>query len=145
MSEAGGARRALVTGGSADLGGAICRALAAQGVEVIVHANAGLARAEALADELSGQGGRARAVAFDVAVGPATKPRPRDVDPAIREPWNRLAVDLLVRDHRIRGCDVTYAFLLRLDLRQQEQHASDQKGESTEFLHDDLLRITRRG
>jgi 3-oxoacyl-[acyl-carrier protein] reductase len=55
-------RRALVTGGSGDLGGAICRALAAQGCEVIVHANAGLDRAQALADELQGS-----AVAFDVA------------------------------------------------------------------------------
>jgi 3-oxoacyl-[acyl-carrier protein] reductase len=57
MSEAGGARRALVTGGSGDLGGAICRALAAQGVEVIVHANGQLGRAQALAEELLGAGG----------------------------------------------------------------------------------------
>ncbi len=55
-------RRALVTGGSGDLGGAICRALAAQGCDVIVHANAGLERAQALADELQGT-----AIAFDVA------------------------------------------------------------------------------
>ena len=73
MSEAGGARRALVTGGSGDLGGAICRALAAQGVEVIVHAHGQLARAQGLADELRGAGMRARAVAFDVADGGATR------------------------------------------------------------------------
>jgi 3-oxoacyl-[acyl-carrier protein] reductase len=66
-------RRALVTGGSGDLGGAICRALAAQGAELIVHANAQLERAQALADELVGQGLRARAVAFDVADGGATR------------------------------------------------------------------------
>ena len=33
-------RRALVTGGSGDIGGAICRKLAADGLHVIVHANA---------------------------------------------------------------------------------------------------------
>ena len=39
-------RRALVTGGSGDLGGAICRQLAAEGLHVIVHANGNRARAE---------------------------------------------------------------------------------------------------
>jgi 3-oxoacyl-[acyl-carrier protein] reductase len=67
------ARRALVTGGSGDLGGAICRALAAQGVELIVHANAQLERAQALADALVALGHRAQAVAFDVADGAATR------------------------------------------------------------------------
>jgi len=62
-------KRALVTGGSGDLGGAICRALAAQGVAVIVHANSGLAKAQALAAELP----QASAVAFDVADGAATR------------------------------------------------------------------------
>lgn len=60
-------RRALVTGGSGDLGSAICRALAAEGYAVIVHANRGIERAEALAAELRGQGADARAIAFDVA------------------------------------------------------------------------------
>jgi 3-oxoacyl-[acyl-carrier protein] reductase len=62
-------KRALVTGGSGDLGGAICRALAAQGVQVIVHANSGLAKAQALAASLPG----AEAVAFDVSDGDATR------------------------------------------------------------------------
>jgi len=62
-------KRALVTGGSGDLGGAICRALAAQGLQVIVHANSGLEKAQALAAELAG----AQAVAFDVADGDATR------------------------------------------------------------------------
>ncbi|GHH53584.1 MULTISPECIES: 3-oxoacyl-ACP reductase FabG [Gammaproteobacteria] len=60
-------RRALVTGGSGDIGGAICRRLAADGLEVIVHANGNLARAQALAGEIAAAGGRAHAVAFDVA------------------------------------------------------------------------------
>ena len=62
-------KRALVTGGSGDLGGAICRALAAQGVQVIVHANSALDKAQALAAELPG----AQAVAFDVADAEATR------------------------------------------------------------------------
>ena len=39
-------KRALVTGGSGDIGGAVCRALAEAGHHVIVHANQNLARAE---------------------------------------------------------------------------------------------------
>ena len=66
-------RRALVTGGSGDLGGAICRALAAQGAHVIVHANANLVRAEAVRDAIVADGGSAEAVAFDVADGDATR------------------------------------------------------------------------
>lgn len=66
-------RRALVTGGSGDIGGAICRALAAQGAHVIVHANGNLARAEAVRDGIAAAGGSAEAVAFDVADGDATR------------------------------------------------------------------------
>ena len=66
-------RRALVTGGSGDLGGAICRALAEAGCAVIVHANSGLVRAEALAAGLRAQGHAAQAVAFDVADADATR------------------------------------------------------------------------
>jgi 3-oxoacyl-[acyl-carrier protein] reductase len=66
-------RRALVTGGSGDIGAAICRALAADGHAVIVHANAGLERAQALAAALREQGAQAEAVAFDVADGAATR------------------------------------------------------------------------
>jgi 3-oxoacyl-[acyl-carrier protein] reductase len=66
-------RRALVTGGSGDLGGAICRALAANGAHVIVHANGNLARAESVRDDIVAAGGSAEAVAFDVADGEATR------------------------------------------------------------------------
>ena len=45
-------RRALVTGGSGDLGGAICRRLATDGVHVIVHANGNLARAQAVVEDM---------------------------------------------------------------------------------------------
>lgn len=59
-------RRALVTGGSGDIGSAICRALAAAGHAVIVHANSRVAQAEAVADAIRAAGGQAQAVAFDV-------------------------------------------------------------------------------
>ncbi|MEO7071598.1 MAG: 3-oxoacyl-ACP reductase FabG [Rhodanobacter sp.] len=66
-------RRALVTGGSGDIGGAICRALAAGGYHVLVHANAGHEKAEALAATIRAGGGSAQAVAFDVTAAPATR------------------------------------------------------------------------
>ena len=41
-------KRALVTGGSGDLGRAICKQLASTGLHVIVHANSNRAGAEEL-------------------------------------------------------------------------------------------------
>lgn len=66
-------KRALVTGGSGDLGSAICERLAASGLHVVVHANANRARAQAVADAIVAGGGSAQAVAFDVADGEATR------------------------------------------------------------------------
>jgi len=62
-------KRAIVTGGSGDLGGAISRRLAADGLHVIVHANGNLARAAAVVADIQDAGGSAEAVAFDVADG----------------------------------------------------------------------------
>jgi 3-oxoacyl-[acyl-carrier protein] reductase len=73
MSQANLPRRALVTGGSGDLGGAICQALAAGGYHVIVHANAGLARADDVAAIIRDSGGSAQAVAFDITDAAATR------------------------------------------------------------------------
>jgi 3-oxoacyl-[acyl-carrier protein] reductase len=56
-----------VTGGSGDIGGAICRRLARDGWHVIVHAHRHRERAEALVEELHRAGGAAEACAFDVA------------------------------------------------------------------------------
>jgi len=56
-------RRALVTGGSGAIGAAICRALAAGGLEVIVHANTRLQEARRIAAEI----GSPHAIAFDVS------------------------------------------------------------------------------
>ena len=68
-----GPRRALVTGGSGDIGGAICQRLAADGCEVIVHANRNVERAQAVVDAIRAAGGSAQAVAFDVADAEATQ------------------------------------------------------------------------
>lgn len=65
-------KRALVTGGSGGIGAAICRRLTADGLHVIVHANRGLDRAEALVAELCQAGGSAEAVQFDLADRAAT-------------------------------------------------------------------------
>lgn len=65
-------KRALVTGGSGGLGEAICRQLAADGLHVIVHANQGLDKAQALAEALVSAGGHAEAVAFDITDRAAT-------------------------------------------------------------------------
>jgi 3-oxoacyl-[acyl-carrier protein] reductase len=73
MNDSKQPRRALVTGGSGDLGGAICRQLAADGLHVIVHANGNRARAEDVAAQIIRDGGSAEAVAFDVADGEATR------------------------------------------------------------------------
>jgi 3-oxoacyl-[acyl-carrier protein] reductase len=61
-------KRALVTGGSGAIGAAICRQLAADGLQVIVHANRNLDTARSLAAKL----GDAQAVAFDVTDADAT-------------------------------------------------------------------------
>ena len=73
MNDSKQQRRALVTGGSGDLGGAICRQHAADGLHVIVHANGNRARAEDVAAQIIRDGGSAEAVAFDVADGEATR------------------------------------------------------------------------
>ncbi len=65
-------KRALVTGGSGDIGSAICRRLA-RDHDVVVHANSRLERAQAVADAIVAAGGHATAVAFDVCDAAATQ------------------------------------------------------------------------
>jgi 3-oxoacyl-[acyl-carrier protein] reductase len=62
-----------VTGGSGDIGGAIARALAADGCNVFVHAHAGLERAQAVVDAIAAGGGRAQAIGFDLTNAGATR------------------------------------------------------------------------
>lgn len=59
-------KRALVTGGSGDIGAAICRRLAADGHHVYVHANTHLEHAQQVAADIVTAGGAASAVTFDV-------------------------------------------------------------------------------
>ena len=66
-------KRALVTGGSGDLGAAICTRLAADGLHVIVHANGNVVRAEEAVATIRASGGSAEAVAFDVTDGEASR------------------------------------------------------------------------
>jgi 3-oxoacyl-[acyl-carrier protein] reductase len=64
--------RALVTGGSGDIGAAICRRLGSAGCFVYVHAHRGAAAAQAIVAEITGAGGQAAAVQFDLTDAAAT-------------------------------------------------------------------------
>ncbi len=66
-------RRALVTGGSGAIGAAVCRQLAADGYQVIVHASTRLENAQRVVDEIAANGGAATAVTFDVTDASGTK------------------------------------------------------------------------
>lgn len=68
-------RRALVTGGSAEIGAAICRRLAGEGFHVAVHANTRQERAAEVSAEIRNGGGSAETTTFDVT----------DIDATARE------------------------------------------------------------
>lgn len=55
------------------MGSAICELLAAQGVEVFIHANSSMQTAQTLEQKISAAGGVARAVQFDVTDAQATR------------------------------------------------------------------------
>jgi 3-oxoacyl-[acyl-carrier protein] reductase len=69
--DAGTRKRALVTGGSGDIGAAICKRLA-RDHHVIVHANSRIDKAQAVVDAIVANGGSAQAIAFDVSDADAT-------------------------------------------------------------------------
>lgn len=58
--------KALVTGGSGDIGATIATQLAKDGYEVWIHANSQLNKAELLADNINNQGGLAHPICFDL-------------------------------------------------------------------------------
>ncbi len=66
-------KRALITGGSGDIGSAICHRLSASNTHVIVHANRNPDRAEQVAQTIRDQGGSAEVCIFDVCDGTATR------------------------------------------------------------------------
>ncbi len=66
-------KRALVTGGSGDIGEAICQRLARDGLHVYVHANQNIERAANVVAAIQAGGGSAAAVSFDVTDAEATK------------------------------------------------------------------------
>lgn len=59
-------KRALVTGGSGEIGSAICHELAIAGIDVIVHGHTHMDRARAVAQSIRDKGGRAESACFDV-------------------------------------------------------------------------------
>lgn len=66
MIEAQPGRLALVTGGSGDIGGAICTDLANAGWRLLVHAHSNGGRANELVAQLRSKGAQAEALVFDV-------------------------------------------------------------------------------
>jgi 3-oxoacyl-[acyl-carrier protein] reductase len=67
------AKRVLVTGGSGDIGGAICAALGHAGWRGIVHAHANRDRAAEVSARIRAAGGEAEVAVFDVTDGAETR------------------------------------------------------------------------
>jgi 3-oxoacyl-[acyl-carrier protein] reductase len=65
-------KRALVTGASGALGSAIAQRLAEMGAHVLLHANSGTAKVQALADALKVAGHSAEPIQFDITSDDAT-------------------------------------------------------------------------
>jgi 3-oxoacyl-[acyl-carrier protein] reductase len=65
-------KTALISGGSGEIGAAICKRLAHAGWQVLIHAHTQGQRADALAAEILAGGGSAKTVRFDITDGTAT-------------------------------------------------------------------------
>jgi len=66
-------KQALVTGGSGDIGSAICLKLAQQGLHVIVHSSSRPERAEQVVSSIVESGGSAESICFDVTDAETTR------------------------------------------------------------------------
>lgn len=66
-------KRALVTGGSGDIGEAICLALADSGLHVIVHANQNITKADSVVEKIKSTGGSAESISFDITQQPTAQ------------------------------------------------------------------------
>ena len=84
-------KRALITGGSGDIGSAIARQLAEDGFEVIVHANNNLAKAKAIVEQLEQDGFKAQAVQFDVT-------QPEEVASAVEKLLENGTIQVIVNN-----------------------------------------------
>lgn len=80
--------RALVVGGSSPIGAAVARELAAQGREVVVHANTRAAAAESVCKEIAAKGGVATPFVLDLT---ATGASEAIADLAAENPFQILA------------------------------------------------------
>ncbi|MHC5081272.1 MAG: 3-oxoacyl-ACP reductase FabG [Planctomycetota bacterium] len=83
-------RCALVTGGSSDLGGAICRALAEEGLAVAVHYRSNRERAQSVLQEIEAAGGEGMGVGADLSSAEGAQ----EAVEAVVSKWGR--VDVLV-------------------------------------------------
>jgi 3-oxoacyl-[acyl-carrier protein] reductase len=66
-------RRALVTGGSGGIGGAICRRLAREGHHTYIHCHRGITVAQELLRDIKAAGGSAEVISFDITDTDATR------------------------------------------------------------------------
>ncbi|MDH5396470.1 MAG: 3-oxoacyl-ACP reductase FabG, partial [Gammaproteobacteria bacterium] len=66
-------KRALVTGGSGDIGQAICLELAKANLHIIVHANQNITNASLVVEKIIAAGGSAEAISFNVCDQAATQ------------------------------------------------------------------------
>ncbi|MBI3076389.1 MAG: 3-oxoacyl-ACP reductase FabG [Deltaproteobacteria bacterium] len=106
-------RVALVTGGGRGMGTAICRALARQGATVVINYRESRDRAEALAAEIIGAGGKALALQADVMDGEAVA---RMVEEARRQLGK---LDILVHNAALLGFSKPFAQMTWADFELQ--------------------------
>lgn len=66
-------KKALITGGSGDIGAAICQNLAKKDIHVIVHSHHNYTKAQQIAEDILKHGGSAEAIAFDVCDAKASE------------------------------------------------------------------------